>query len=351
MFPESFAEHWIGRLTKPGDVVLDPFSGRGTTAFQSLLMGRSAVANDINPVAYTVTRAKTSAPALTTLLRRISALEREYVDWTDSTSTEELSEFFDYAFSEQTLRQLRFLRGSLSWRTSDTDCMTAALILGALHGESQRSPSYLSNQMPRTISTKPAYSVRYWQRHGFVAPERDVFALLRDKAQYRYRLGRPTGDVKTVLGDMRELPRRRRLGAEHARLVLTSPPYLDVTNFEEDQWLRLWFLGGPPRPTKGRISTDDRHENADSYWSLIADFWRVVGTTVHDATNVVVRLGGTRQTAEQLVDGLVGTSVVSQRRVRLVTWSMTELAKRQTNAFRPGSVGCRFEVDVHLRMA
>ena len=42
MFPESFAETWIDQLSKPGEIVLDPFSGRGTTAFQSMLMGRQA---------------------------------------------------------------------------------------------------------------------------------------------------------------------------------------------------------------------------------------------------------------------------------------------------------------------
>jgi site-specific DNA-methyltransferase (adenine-specific) len=62
MFPEAFAEAWIERLTKRGDVVLDPFSGRGTTAFQSLLMNRRAVASDVNDVAFCLTKAKTCAP-------------------------------------------------------------------------------------------------------------------------------------------------------------------------------------------------------------------------------------------------------------------------------------------------
>ena len=60
MFPERFAETWISRLTKPGDRVLDPFCGRGTTPFQSVLMGREAIACDINPVASCVSKAKTN---------------------------------------------------------------------------------------------------------------------------------------------------------------------------------------------------------------------------------------------------------------------------------------------------
>lgn len=37
MFPEAFAEQWIKKLTKPEETVLDPFSGRGTTALTALL--------------------------------------------------------------------------------------------------------------------------------------------------------------------------------------------------------------------------------------------------------------------------------------------------------------------------
>ena len=34
-----------------------------------------------------------------------------------------------------------------------------------------------------------------------------------------------------------------------ASLVFSSPPYVGVTNYRADNWLRLWALGeGPPRP-------------------------------------------------------------------------------------------------------
>src|SRR5262249_48437020 len=152
---ESFAEKWIARLTRPGDVVLDPFCGRGTTPFQALLMRRRAVANDINHVAFCITRAKTNAPLKAQLRRKVTRLERTYCRDPGGTGRLALPEFFRRAFAPDTLRQLLFLRDHLEWRTCDVDCMLAALTLGMLHGESESSPSYLSNQMPRTISTKP----------------------------------------------------------------------------------------------------------------------------------------------------------------------------------------------------
>src|SRR5947209_5717680 len=99
MFPESFVERWLKILTKVGDTVLDPFCGRGTTPFQGLLMGRNVTACDINPVAYCVTRAKTNAPYLRNVLRRISELEEHFDTREWEEERRRLPEFFDYAYT------------------------------------------------------------------------------------------------------------------------------------------------------------------------------------------------------------------------------------------------------------
>lgn len=351
MFPEAFAERWIDRLTRPGHVVLDPFCGRGTAPFQALLMGRSAIGFDVNPVAYCLTRAKTNAPSLEDALARVEELRREHEIAGVVTRPEARSEFFDHAFHPDTLQQLLFIRDRLNWKGSDIDCMIAAIALGALHGESTKSPSYFSNQMPRTISTKPAYSVRFWQARGLVAPERDVFAMLRRLLEYRYASEAPSGRAIVFNLDMREIPRVLSVGHGPVRCVITSPPYIDVTNFEEDQWLRLWLLGGPPRPTKSRMSRDDRHESRDAYWRLVADMWRSLGQIVDERGHIVIRIGARDMSPEQLRAGLVGTSVASGRRVRLADFEVSEIRGRQTDAFRPGSAGCLREIDCHFVMS
>ena len=78
MFPETFVEEWIDRVCRKTDTVLDPFCGRGTAPFQALLMGRSAIGCDINPVAFCVTQAKTNAPSASVVRRRITILENDY---------------------------------------------------------------------------------------------------------------------------------------------------------------------------------------------------------------------------------------------------------------------------------
>ena len=349
MFPESFAEVWVDRLTMPGQVVLDPFCGRGTTPFQSLLMRRRVIGCDINPVAYCVTRAKTNGVSAQAVRKRLSDLESRYVSMEWHRGRKNTPTFFRMAYSPRTLQQLLYLRETLNWKRHRTDCMIAALVLGSLHGESNRSPSYLSNQMPRTISTKPNYSVRFWQRHGYKAPQRDVFELLRDMISFRYQSQLPCGDAEIHNDDMRNLPTV--LGPHrNIRCVITSPPYFDVTDFEEDQWLRLWFLGGPPCPTRNRLSRDDRHESAGKYWSFIADMWRMFGEVLAKEADIVIRIGTGRLSGDQLAHLLAACGQFSKRRTSLVSQEQTPLRRRQTDAFRPGSSGCRFEIDCHFRL-
>ena len=155
MFPESFVQkHLI--WSKPGDVVLDPFSGRGTTVFESLLGNRDAIGGDTNPVAVCISRAKADPPTLSAIRARIADLRQAF----ESAPSEEddliEDEFFGLCFARPTLQQLLFLRKRLRWQQGRTDRFIAALALGCLHGESHRTEWCFSNRMPRTISTKPA---------------------------------------------------------------------------------------------------------------------------------------------------------------------------------------------------
>ncbi len=348
MFPESFVEKWVTLLTEPGESVFDPFCGRGSTPFQAVLMGRAAVGSDINPVAYCVTKAKTNAPSVAAVRARLSVLEAAYEPEAWNCAASALPDFFHVCYAPDTLKQILFLRNVLRWRVNPTDCMLGALILGVLHGESNKSPNYLSNQMPRTISTKPAYSVRWWRKRGLVAPDRDCFELIRHAITFRYASTPPETTARVLNQDIRKLPYKANNLRRRMRLAVTSPPYFNVTNFEEDQWLRLWFLGGPPHPTRKLISTDDRHENPPAYWAFLCDMWRVLGFLMSAKSNVVIRLGARRLTPEKMVSRLQGTSRFASRDVKLVAWEHSALERRQTRAFRPGARGCTYEVDCHF---
>src|SRR6476646_10171287 len=57
-FPAALTHAFIARYSRPGDVVLDPFSGRGTTPLQACAAGRIGVGNDLKPFAHLLTAAK-----------------------------------------------------------------------------------------------------------------------------------------------------------------------------------------------------------------------------------------------------------------------------------------------------
>ncbi|MCA9305048.1 MAG: hypothetical protein KDA16_00820 [Phycisphaerales bacterium] len=58
-FSPAFARAAIAEFSGPGDVVLDPYMGGGTTVLESMVAGRRPVGTDINSLAVFVTRAKT----------------------------------------------------------------------------------------------------------------------------------------------------------------------------------------------------------------------------------------------------------------------------------------------------
>lgn len=59
-FPPPIARHLIKKHTKTGDLVIDPMCGSGTTALETILLGRHGVCFDVNPLAVLISQVKTT---------------------------------------------------------------------------------------------------------------------------------------------------------------------------------------------------------------------------------------------------------------------------------------------------
>jgi len=59
-FPPQLPRLFIEGLTKPGDIVLDPMQGSGTTILEALLVGRRAIGFDIDWMAVLISRVKST---------------------------------------------------------------------------------------------------------------------------------------------------------------------------------------------------------------------------------------------------------------------------------------------------
>ena len=344
MFPEAFVEKHLAASRFDG-VVFDPFCGRGTTVFEALLNGRDAAGCDLHPVAVCITGAKCNPPDRHEALARIDELEASLSVLPPSSLNNEMAEFFTTCFHSDTYEEVRFLRANLDWRNNRTDRFIAALCLGALHGESHRSPNYFSNRMPRTISTKPVYSVRWWSKHGYVAPRRDVFAILRHMVDFRFRTPPPESRGEVIESDARKANTIFPHLEGKVTDIITSPPYLDTTNYREDQWLRLWFLGEAPNSAQAR--GDGRHYNKEIYWNFLKEAWEGVAPLLAPQARIVVRIGGRKLPKEEMFAGLLASlKDATGRIVETADNGVTTPVKRtQANSFRGAKASPTVEHD------
>lgn len=326
-------------------VVFDPFCGRGTTVFQALLDGREAAGCDTHPVAVCIAGAKCNPPDQSEALARIDELESSVETLPPPALSEEMTQFFSKCFHTVTYEEVRFLRANLDWRNRRVDRFIAALCLGALHGESHRSPNYFSNRMPRTISTKPAYSVRWWDEHGYSAPLRDVFSILRNIVDYRFKTPPAGNRAEIVESDARKanivFPNLKNRVTD----VITSPPYLDTTNYREDQWLRLWFLGENAKSSHSR--DDGRHCDKELYWNFLSEAWDGIAPLLAPQARIVIRIGGRKLSKDEILSNLLTSlaDAIGRKVVAADEGVTSEVKRTQANSFRGAKASPTVEHD------
>lgn len=128
-FPPQLPRRFIRELTKPGDAVLDPMQGSGTTLLEAMLEGRQAIGFDIDPLALLLSKVKLMAYNTATLektgaevvkqakgnLSDTDALEKEIAARYD----EKTREFIDYWFAKETQLELVALLAAIEEKSSE----------------------------------------------------------------------------------------------------------------------------------------------------------------------------------------------------------------------------------------
>jgi len=274
MFPAKVAHYFIQRYSQPGDLVLDPFSGRGTVPLQARVEGRRTVSNDLNPLGYVLSQAKAYPPtwsAVDIFLRRIEASYRQ-ADQGDRDVPEDIR----MLYHPNTLQQICYLRDHLlsseiaDW--SQEEFMIAGSLAGIMHGSFRRdgTSQYLSISMPNTFSMSPSYVKKYIETNRLIAPDQNVFECLRDKLARLYLDATDGPNGPTFMQDAPSLLMQSSLKPGSVDLIVTSPPYLQVVNYGTANWIRLWLLGldevGRERGA-GRRSLNEKLDHQHTYIS------------------------------------------------------------------------------------
>ena len=171
MFPPALPHYFIRRFTEPRDIVLDPFSGRGTTAVEANAQGRIGIGNDLNDLAYVLTKGKLANPNLDNVLARLDDLEMSYYrkDWLNFSG---MPNKVRMIFHPETQKHLMYLKRELDWKNDDIDAFLTMVLMGAMHGQSS---GFLSLSMPNTFSMGWNYVKKYIAKHNLKRPNRDAF--------------------------------------------------------------------------------------------------------------------------------------------------------------------------------
>lgn len=241
MFPPALPRYFIEQYTEPGDLVVDPFSGRGTTALEACLLGRRSIGVDLNPLAALLTHAKVDPPSKSDALARLRELERSYSKRKiREAPPPEIAMLFD---RRRTLPQLSFLREHLAPRAAREDRFILATITGILHGNHPRNPRdsrCLSISMPNTFSMSPGYLQRYIRENKLKKYPFDAFEKIALRLEHLYQEG--VAPITGVGIQDDALSVARHVPPASAKLVVTSPPYLNVVRYGKFNWIRLWML-------------------------------------------------------------------------------------------------------------
>lgn len=287
MFPLEFPLRVLRGRAQPGDWVLDPFCGRGTTNFAARLLGLPSCGVDSSPVAVALTQAKLADARATDVIRVASNI----LQARPSRVSVPQGEFWERAFEKTVLQQICWLRKELLRNCkSDSRILLRAILLGALHGPRTKvAASHLSNQCPRTFAPKPDYAVRFWRKRRLTPPRVDVLDVVATRA-HRYLGHRPAHTPTVVtLGDSRG---DGVFGLHKFKWIVTSPPYYGMRTYIPDQWLRSWFLGGPSKVAYRPPQRELAHSSPDVFATDLRRVWQNAASSAQGDARLVVRFGG-----------------------------------------------------------
>jgi SAM-dependent methyltransferase len=293
-FKPQLPRFFIERLTGPGDLVYDPFSGRGTTALEAALLDRRVAANDVNPLS-----ALLSAPRLAPPANAEAVAERlaDYSVDPAACADIDLSMFYHPA-TEAALVSLRraLLERASSSRDDDLDRWIRMVATNRLTGHSRGFFSVYT--LPPNQAASPAGQHRINALRGQTPPERDVNAIVVRKTRQlirdldpgsRSRLARRAGDARFLVGDARHSPA---LGTGSVRLTVTSPPFLDQVAYAKDNWLRCWFNGLDAAAIGAEITMA---RTVPAWTAVMADVFRELYRVTAPGGHVAFEVGEVRR--------------------------------------------------------
>ena len=295
-FKPQLPRFFIERLTRPGDVVYDPFMGRGTTLLEAALLGRIPYGNDINPLSLLLIKPRLQPAHLELIAARLKEIPFDR----DAETREDLLVFYH----PETLRQICALRAYLLERAAagTLDAVDEWIRMVAINRLTGHSAGFFSVY---TLPPNQAVSIKAQEkinrdRNQTPAPKnlaaiilKKTRSLLSDEVNELF-MPRQNRLVNAPASETTAIPE------DSVSLVVTSPPFLDVVDYAGDNWLRCWFAGINPKEVK--LTVPKKLENWQAEMTKVfAELHRVLIPSGHVAFEVGEVRGGKIKLEETVI--------------------------------------------------
>jgi hypothetical protein len=272
MHPDT-ARRLILRLSREGQLVLDPFCGSGTVLVEARRAGRRGLGYDVNPLSRELGWLKTLGPddawlvALSDEATRVAAHADERRK-RKAGATQRYGAVDREQFAPHVLLELDGLRDGIQ-HTERAELRRALfLVLSALLTKvSLKAGDSSAHATDKRVA--PGFPSRFFLKK--------TAELCRQLATYRDSLPPNAPPAACTLGDARKLPG---LGARSVTLVVSSPPYPGVYDYLTHHDDRLRWLGLATRDFEAQEIGSRRELSRESFGPALALWERDLGATL-----------------------------------------------------------------------
>jgi DNA modification methylase len=240
-FPPQLPRVFIRGLTCPGDIVLDPMMGSGTTLVEALLEGRRGIGIDIDPLALRLGHAKTRTPNLNNIQDTINKVLQKAHHYLSG--REKIERSFSDRFDEKTKTFINY------WFLPRTQRELMALVLAIQSVADEPTRRFFELTLSSIIVTKSG-GVSMARDLAHTRPHLDKTKTAKNALeQFSFRLQKnlksveglkASGGVASIIaGDARILP----IASRAIDLIITSPPYANAIDYMRAHKFSLVWLG------------------------------------------------------------------------------------------------------------